>query len=181
MKVIETERLFLKSIDESEVHLLVNYYLKNLDFLKPTIPVSDISFFTYENILERILKEKDLFEQGIQISFYIFKKAYPNIIIGNVTISNIISGCFQNGFLGYQLDKDETGKGYASEAIKSVIEFSFSEMNLHRIEANVMADNIASVKVLEKLNFVREGFSKQYLMINGNWEDHFRYALINNK
>jgi len=181
MKVIETKRLFLKSIDESEVSLLVNYYLKNIDFLKPRIPVSDISFFTYDNILERILKEKDLFEKGIQISFYIFKKAYAHIIIGNVTISNIIRGCFQNGFLGYQLDKDETGKGYAAEAIKSVLEFSFSEMNLHRIEANVMADNIASIRVLEKLNFVNEGFSKNYLMINGHWEDHFRFALINNK
>ncbi|MEO6694540.1 MAG: GNAT family N-acetyltransferase [Ignavibacteria bacterium] len=179
MKILETERLTLRTIDESAVNLLIKYYLKNFNFLKPRIPVSDISFFTFDNMLERVLKETDLFEKGIQISFYIFKKKSTDNIIGNVTISNIIGGCFQSGFLGYQIDEDETGKGYAAEAVKSILNFSFLKTDLHRVEANVMTDNIASIRVLEKLNFVKEGFSRNYLNLNGKWEDHFRYALLN--
>lgn len=181
MKMIETERLFLKSILKSEVNLLVDYYLRNLDFLKPRIPVSDITFYNSKNLLDRIVREKDLYEKKTQLSFYIFKRENPNNIIGNVTVSNIIGGCFQSGYLGYQLDKIETGKGYGTEAVRNATQFAFSEFDLHRIEANVMTDNLPSISLLERSGFIKEGFSKKYLKINGKWEDHFRYAVLSDQ
>jgi ribosomal-protein-alanine N-acetyltransferase len=77
------------------------------------------------------------------------------------------------------VDEEKNRKGIATEAVKRIIEFTFDELILHRLEANVIPSNTASIKVLEKLNFVKEGYSENYLKINGRWQDHLRYALIN--
>ncbi|MBL8015997.1 MAG: GNAT family N-acetyltransferase, partial [Ignavibacteria bacterium] len=70
-------------------------------------------------------------------------------------------------------------KGLATEAAAGVIEFAFCTLNLHRIEANIIPGNTASIKVAEKLGFVFEGASEKYLLINGEWQKHLHYALIN--
>jgi ribosomal-protein-alanine N-acetyltransferase len=64
-------------------------------------------------------------------------------------------------------------------AIKQTVDFAFNTLSLHRIEANVMPHNIASLKVLEKNNFNKEGLAKKYLKINGKWEDHIHMVLLN--
>lgn len=181
MKLNETDRLILKTIGESELSLLSDYYLRNLKFLKLSIPVSEVSYYTSENLRERILKEKDLFEKGFQISLYVFMKNNLHRIIGNVSVLNIEGKNMKNGFLGYQIDEEENGKGFASEAAKKLIEHSFSEWNFGKVEANVMTKNKASVKVLEKLGFEKTDILKNFLEVNGNEEDHFRYSLLNKK
>jgi ribosomal-protein-alanine N-acetyltransferase len=179
MNFIETERLVLKVIDESEINLLADYYLRNLKFLKLSIPVSEASYFTSGNLRDRVIKEKDLFEKGFQISLYVFKKNDAERIIGNVSILNINGENLKNGFLGYQISEDENGNGYATEAAKKVIEYLFTKLNFGKTEANVMTNNIASVSVLEKLGFEKTEFLKNFLEVNGRAEDHFRYSLLN--
>lgn len=179
MKNLESERLILRTIDESEVNLLVNYYLANLKFLKLRVPVSDASYFTSGNLRERIIKEKDLFEKGFQISLYVFKKNHAERIIGNVSVLNIKEEDLKNGYLGYQISEDENGKGYATEAAKKVIEYIFSERKFGKIEANVMTNNISSISVLKKIGFEKTDFLKNFLEVNGRAEDHYRYSLIN--
>ena len=85
----------------------------------------------------------------------------------------------QSAFLGYSIDEKENGKGFATEAISKVIEISFSELKLHRLEANIIPANSASIRVVEKLNFTKEGYSENYCNINGIWQDHLRFAIIN--
>ncbi len=65
------------------------------------------------------------------------------------------------------------------EALREVINYAFFTLNLHRIEANIMPYNEASIKLVEKLNFKREGLAPKYLKINGTWEDHIHFSLIN--
>lgn len=79
--------------------------------------------------------------------------------------------------MGYKLDCDEINKGYMTEAIKKVLDIMFNEYGLHRIEVNVMPRNIRSLKVMKKLNFEEEGYSRRYLEINGKWEDHVHFAI----
>jgi ribosomal-protein-alanine N-acetyltransferase len=100
-------------------------------------------------------------------------------VIGYATVSNIVRGVFQCGILGYAIDEKENRKGFSTEAINGLINFSFEEINLHRLEANVIPANAASIRVLEKLNFIKDGYSKDYLKINDKWQDHLRFALIN--
>ena len=131
--------------------------------------------------LEKIKARRDPSSKDMNPRFYIFNKSDPHKIVGDISISNIVREIFQCGFLGYKIDKKQNGKGIATEAVGRVIEFAFIRMNLHRLEANVMPDNIASIRVLEKLKFEKEGFSKKYLKINDKWEDHVRYSIINNQ
>ena len=74
--------------------------------------------------------------------------------------------------MGYKLDAALCGQGYMTEAVQKLSEIAFKELGLHRIEANIMPRNAASLRVAEKAGFYREGLALKYLNINGVWEDH---------
>lgn len=176
---IETERLILRILNESDIPELLNYYKRNKKFLEPWVPKFGDEFFTYGHQLDRLHFEKEQWDNGNEYRFRIFKKEEPLKNIGNIAVSNIIRGVLQSAFLGYSIDEKENGKGIATESIKKIIEVSFGEIKLHRLEANVIPSNAASIRVLEKLNFVKEGYSKNYCRINGKWQDHLRFAILN--
>lgn len=88
-------------------------------------------------------------------------------------------GNFKSCYMSYKLDRYEINKGYMTEAVKKVVEIMFNEYNLHRIEVNIVPRNKRSLKVVQKLNFEEEGYSKRYLEINGKWEDHVHFAIYN--
>ncbi len=94
-------------------------------------------------------------------------------------MNNVVWGAFYSAFLGYKLDKYFINKGYMSVAVEMLTKYAFEELGLHRIEANVMPKNKASLRVLEKNQFINEGISKYYLNINGIWEDHIHMVKIN--
>ncbi|HMQ68321.1 MAG TPA: GNAT family N-acetyltransferase [Ignavibacteria bacterium] len=176
---ITTPRLILKTLSATDIPGLLEFYHRNSKFLKPWIPEYDKDYYTYEYQLRKLEYEKNLRECGSEYRYNIFKKDDPERVIGNIAVSNIIRGILQSAFLGYSVDENENGKGFATEAVKEIIDFSFRDIRLHRIEANVIPSNTASVRVLEKLNFTKEGYSENYLKINGKWQDHIRFALIN--
>lgn len=78
------------------------------------------------------------------------------------------------------MDERFAGRGIATEAVQLVLEFGFQTLNIHRIEAYVAPQNLASVRVLEKSGFIREGLLRQLLFINGVWVDHYMYAILQN-
>lgn len=99
-------------------------------------------------------------------------------IVGGMALSQIFRKAFQNAYLGYYLAEKFTGKGYMTEAVELVLRFAFKELKLHRVEANVQPENLASIAVLQRCGFTREGFSPKYLKIGGRWRDHLRFAII---
>lgn len=99
-------------------------------------------------------------------------------IAGAVNLSQIFYGVFQNAYLGYYIGAEFAGKGLMSEAIDLTLRFAFTNLKLHRVEANVQPHNLASIAVLRKNNFTKEGFSRKYLKIGGRWRDHERWAII---
>lgn len=88
-------------------------------------------------------------------------------------------GSLQSAVIGYFLDHHHNGKGYATEAIKALVDYAFEELHLHRIEAGVMPRNLPSQRVLEKAGFHREGIARKNVNINGIWEDHQVLAILN--
>lgn len=100
-------------------------------------------------------------------------------LIGDISLTQISRGDLQSCYTGFTLDKEYNGKGYTTEALKLVVDFAFKELKLHRIEAGAMPDNIASIRVLEKAGFEKEGIAKENLKINGKWTDHQILAIIN--
>lgn len=98
-------------------------------------------------------------------------------IIGVFNISEIVRGVFHSGYLGYYANVDFAAKGLMSQALKLVLNEIFTTLKLHRIEANIQPTNTASIALVSRNGFLKEGFSPRYLKINGMWCDHFRFAL----
>lgn len=175
----DTERLQIRTINIDIASQVLDYFKRNKDFLEQFEPKRDELFYTEEFQREEIRQDILLQAKGESLKLWIFKKDKTDRIIGNISFNNIIRGPFQACFIGYRLDKDEIRKGYMTEALKVAIEIAFKELKLHRLEANIMPNNKASMSVVEKLDFKNEGLAKKYLNINGKWEDHIHMVLIN--
>ncbi len=117
-------------------------------------------------------------EQTANESFFICS-VETDEIAGSIGLSQIFRGGFQNAYLGYYLGEKFAGKGFATEAIALIVKFAFEDLLLHRIEANIQPHNFASIAVVKKNGFSKEGFSPKYLNIDGIWRDHERWAIIN--
>jgi [ribosomal protein S5]-alanine N-acetyltransferase len=97
---------------------------------------------------------------------------------GVININEIIKGCFNSAFLGYYAFEPFSRKGFMSCAMGLVMDYSRKELGLHRLEANIQPDNQASIRFIEKMGFVKEGFSKKYLKIGKEYKDHERFAAL---
>lgn len=172
----ETDRLYLRILKPNYCRDVLEYYKRNNNFLREWEPKRAKDFYTLAYQKRQLGYEYNMFKDNKLVRFWIFKKE-DSKLIGNICLSNIIMGNFKSCFMGYKLDKDEINKGYMTEAIKEVVQIMFDNFGLHRIEVNVVPRNERSLKVMKKLNFEQEGYSKRYLEINGVWEDHVHFAV----
>lgn len=117
-------------------------------------------------------------ERPENVSFFVCSKGSGEIA-GAVNLSQIFRGGFQNAYLGYYLGEKFAGQGFGTEMISLIVRYAFETINLHRIEANIQPQNLASIAVAAKNGFRKEGFSPAYLRIGGEWRDHERWAIIN--
>jgi len=111
---------------------------------------------------------------GSGFGFGIF---YEGRFAGEVTLSSIQRGPFQNGSIGYWIDEEVAGLGLTPEAAVVVLQFAFETLRLHRVEIAIIPRNAASRRVVDKLDLRNEGVAIGFLEINGEWEDHVRYAM----
>ncbi|TXR54467.1 GNAT family N-acetyltransferase [Reinekea thalattae] len=170
---LETDRLTLVGINDVNVSSLEHYYLDNYSHLVSsggfTPKTRNDVEAVYQQWYENIYNEEE-------VRFFIFLQQQ---LIGVCGLSNIIRGAFHAAYLGYHLSAEQQNKGYMTEAVTEVVQFGFYGLNLHRIMANFRPDNLASGRVLEKVGFIKEGYAKDYLMVDGIWQDHILTALTN--
>ncbi|NJM05192.1 GNAT family N-acetyltransferase [Candidatus Gracilibacteria bacterium] len=178
---IFSERLVLTCLGPESVELVADYVVRNWTYVAPFMPLADADFFTVAAQREKLRHEAELRQQDRAIRFYLFHHddLARRWILGDINLSNIVRGAFQSCFLGYKMALAATGKGYMTEAVARAAHFAFHDLHLHRIEANIMPRNVPSRRVVEKLGFVEEGLARKYLKINGIWEDHLHYVLLN--
>lgn len=101
-------------------------------------------------------------------------------IVGTFNISGIVRGYFQSAYLGYEVFYPYQGQGYMSKGLALVLQEAFENLKLHRLEANIQPENVASIRLVANAGFVKEGFSKNYLKVGGiEWKDHERWAILN--
>ena len=101
-----------------------------------------------------------------------------NAILGSIALSQIARGNFHSAYLGYQIGAEFSRQGYMTEAIQLMLCHAFNDLKLHRLEANIQPGNTASIALVKRAGFVREGYSPRYLKICGRWRDHERWAIL---
>lgn len=99
-------------------------------------------------------------------------------IAGVVNLNSIVRGLFQSAYLGYYIGAPFAGQGYMTEGLRLVTHYAFTQLGLHRLEANIQPENAASIALVRKCGFRKEGFSPRYLQVFGEWRDHERWALL---
>ena len=98
-------------------------------------------------------------------------------IAGVYTLSQIVRRLFESAYMGYYAERPFDEQGYMTEGLQLVLRHTFSSMKLHRVEANIQPENIASIALVKRAGFRLEGFSPRYLKIGGRWRDHQRWAM----
>lgn len=178
-KSYQTDRLVLKVLDKTDAPMVLDYFVRNKEFLSQWEPTRGVAFFTraYQRML--LEAENNAIAEGSMLKLWLFKRGDADNIIGSIAYNNIIRGAFLSCQLGYRLDRDEINRGYITEAVKRGNGVMFEDHGMHRIEANVMPGNAASLRVMEKAGFSYVGLEPRYLRINGEWEDHMHFVLIN--
>lgn len=175
----ETEDLCLYPAHRDWAPEIAAFYVRNREFLAPFEPVRSEEFYTVAGQKRELRAEEEDIRVGRGMRLYLAEKRDPEVICGVVALNNIVWGSVQSCVLGYKIDKDLQGRGYATQAVQRAIEIAFQVLQLHRVEADIMPRNAASIRVVEKCGMEREGLSRQFLEINGKWEDHLRYAVVN--
>jgi ribosomal-protein-alanine N-acetyltransferase len=147
------------------------------DFLtpwEPTWPADDLSRSAFRRRIRRYSEDLRT-DQGY--AFLIIRSS-DNTLVGGLTLANIRRGVAQAGSIGYWMGRPFVRQGYMTAAVRAIIPFAFASLRLHRLEAACIPSNTGSIRLLEKTGFVREGYAREYLCINGIWQDHLLYGRL---
>lgn len=172
-------RIILTLADASLAPQTLAYFIENRDFLQPFEPLKPDGYFTLAHQTGMLAAERVLAENDTSYRYYISRAEAPGEIIGGANLNNVVRGAFHSCYVGYKLDHRYLRRGYATEAALLLTGIAFGDIGLHRLEGNIMPRNTASLKTAEKAGFVYEGLSKDYLLINGKWEDHVHMVRLN--
>lgn len=97
--------------------------------------------------------------------------------VGQLNLGDVIRGPLQQAFLGYCIFSPYQGRGYMGRALPLMVAYAFGEVGLHRLEANIQPGNVASIALVRRAGFRKEGFSPRYLNFGEGWRDHERWAI----
>ncbi len=115
--------------------------------------------------------------EGAVMRWLMFAQDFPDRIVGRINYTQIVRGPFQSCMLGYAIDGEFEGQGLMHEALQATLRHVFESLQLHRVQANHLPENLRSARLLQRLGFRAEGRAHAYLFINGAWRDHVLTAL----
>ena len=173
-----TRHAHIRLIAATDAGELLDYYWRNRAHLAGWEPSRADDFYTQENMLNLILAAEGDFYAGKKVKLGAFAQDTGQLI-ASIDFSHLVWGPMQACYLGYSIDAQQQGKGLMREFLPPCITFMFKDIGLHRIQASYVTHNTRSSKLLDYLGFTKEGLAKQYLQINGHWQDHILTARIN--
>nr|WP_180980301.1 GNAT family N-acetyltransferase [Vibrio sp. A1-b2] len=177
--VYETDgEILLVTAQFSDAERIAQYFKENREHLKPWDPAREEAFFTAEGWQQRLLKLIEVHK--LSLGYYLLIiDAKTDKMLGTISFSNLNRFPIYTCNVGYSLACDAQGKGTMTRALQMACNYMFSVQNMHRIMAAYIPRNKRSESVLERVGFSHEGHAKDYILINGKWEDHNLMSLIN--
>ena len=140
---------------------------------EPLWPVDDLTRGAYRRRVRRYQTE---IRDDDAYTFFVFRD--DDVLMGGLTIGNVRRGVTQAASVGYWVGEPHARQGVMTRAVGAAIPFAFDHLRLNRLEAACLPTNTASIRLLEKCGFSREGYARRYLCINGEWQDHLLYAML---
>ena len=177
MLALDTDNLRLAVLRKSEAARVAEYLQNNRDFHKQFSQTHTDDYFTVSTQKKYLAYDCNSFLEGSLVPLWISLKD-DNKIIGRVSFFYFFYGGMMSCACGYHLDKEHTGKGYMTEALKSAMAFVFDEYKMHRIEAFIVPENEPSLNLVKRVGFHYEGKRMSYMHINGRYRDHEAFYML---
>jgi len=177
--VLTGPRILLRPPETRDGRAWVALRRASEEFLRPWEPTWPPDGTSIAAFHRRRLQVKDEWRAETGYGFLIFGRENDELL-GGITLSNVRLGVARTGSLGYWAGAPHARKGYMTEAVRCVLDYSFGQLQLHRVEAACLPENEASRGLLLKCGFREEGLARQYLKINGRWCDHATFGILEN-
>lgn len=176
--LVSDGEILVRSAQLADAEALADYFVTNRDYLKPWEPQREAAFFEVTGWQQRLIKLEEL--HRLALGYYcLIIEVNSQQIVGTISFSNVTRFPFYACHVGYSLSESAQGRYIMTRALHMACESLFKQQNIHRIMAAYMPTNHRSAAVLERVGFTREGVAKDYLLINGQWQDHVLVSLIN--
>ncbi|MBK5934988.1 ribosomal-protein-alanine N-acetyltransferase [Rhodovulum imhoffii] len=172
---LETERMTLRPPVHSDYGAWAALREASASFLIPWEPAWTNDHLTRKAFTNRVYWAQRSITSETGVPLFMFRRA-DEALVGAITLDHIRRGPAQAGTLGYWTGAPFARQGFMREAIEALVHYAFAGLDLSRIEAACLPENIASRGVLEKSGFKYEGVAQSYLQINGRWRNHVLYA-----
>lgn len=169
---IDTPRLHLRPLclDDADAILRIR---SNPDVMRymPSAPWTELAQAT-----AMVERDKAAMLKGDFVRLGLIRKT-DNFFLGSCILFHLDDGC-RRAEIGYEMDAAVWGQGYMQEALVALLNYGFNEMNLNRVEADIVPHNLGSAKTLERLGFIREGLLRERWIVEGNVSDSAIYGLL---
>ncbi len=172
---VETDRLTLRPPQHTDYRAWTDLREASATFLQPWEPTWAADHLTRKSFTNRVYWAQRSIRNESALPFFVFHRDEDRLV-GAITLDNIRRGPAQSATLGYWIGERHARKGYMRETIEGVVHHAFHRLDLSRVEAACLPENVASRGVLEKSGFKYEGVAQSYLQIAGRWRNHVLYA-----
>src|SRR5688572_11682727 len=176
---LRTPRLVLRALSEQDRAAFVRAQEISRDFWRPWSPAPDDD--SPNALFERQLaRTASGLETGKDLRLAAFLD--DGRLAALLGLNEIVRGAFQNAYAGWRVTADVVRQGIGTEAVGALLDVAFAPppqgLGLHRVQANIVPTNVASLRLAEKVGFRREGLAQAYLQIAGRWQDHVMFAKV---
>ena len=173
---LETERMVLRLPAHGDFAAWTSLRAESREFLTPWEPVWHADHLSHRAFTNRVYWAARASRSGTSLPLFLVRQ--DGVLLGAITLDGIRRGPAQMGTLGYWVGAPFARQGYMREAIGAVVSHAFGLMDLSRIEAACLPENVASRGALESCGFKYEGVAQSYLQINGRWRNHVLYSIL---
>jgi ribosomal-protein-alanine N-acetyltransferase len=177
LPAVQGEGVFLRAAQMSDFPQWMALRERSRDFLTPWEPSWPEDDLTRASFRRRLKRYSEDMRGDLAYPFLLFRHS-DNALLGGLTLTNIRRGVAQSGSLGYWIGAPYAHQGYMTRGVLALVPFAFEGLRLHRVEAACIPTNQPSIRLLERTGFRREGYAREYLCINGLWQDHLLYARL---